>query len=57
MTNSGLEESEFEPVPFEETELLEELEESDKNPENSQKPISMITFLYSNFLQFLRIQV
>jgi len=56
MTNSGLEEAEFEAVPYEETELPEKLEEPEEVPENSQKPVSMITFLYSNFLQFFRIQ-
>lgn len=57
MTNSGLEESEFEAVPFEEIEYPEETEELDENMENSQKPITMITFLYTNFLQFIGIQV
>ncbi len=56
MMDSGLEESEFEEVPFEEIELPTEQEESDENIENNQKSISMITFLYSNFLQFLGIQ-
>ena len=57
MTDSGLEETEYEPVPYEEIELPVEPEELDENAENSQKPISMISFLYSNFLQFFRIQV
>ncbi len=57
MNDSGLEESEFESIPYEETELPEDPVEPDENEENGQKPVSMLSFLYSNFLQFLGIQV
>lgn len=57
MKDSGLEEAEFEPVPYEETELPEDPIEPDDNEENGQKPVTMLSFLYSNFLQFLGIQV
>ena len=57
MTNTGLEEAEFEPVPYEKTEPADGPAESGENVENSQKTVSMLNFLYSNFLQFLGIQV
>ena len=46
MKDSGLEEIEFEPVPYEETELPEDPIEPDENEENGQKPVTMLSFLY-----------
>ena len=56
MTESGLEETEFEYVPFEEAEPPEEIENSEENTAGSQKPISMLGILYFNFLEFLGYQ-
>jgi phage shock protein PspC (stress-responsive transcriptional regulator) len=57
MTDSGLEESEYEPAPFEEIEYPEEPVDLEDPESQSSKPVSMLSFMYSQFLEFLGIQV
>jgi phage shock protein PspC (stress-responsive transcriptional regulator) len=56
MTETGLEETEFKPIEYEE-EIHKDVPDSGSDQSNEGKPVSLITFIFSNVLQILGFNV